>query len=85
MRAVRDGASRTGKSRLTLLESRMATIRRFYQQRARGDLKQLCYYINPDFSVKMSDVSEYSDIEILPGEKKKKEKRCGRIIKMLID
>ena len=31
--------------------------------RARCELKQLCCYINPDFSVKMSDVSEHSDSE----------------------
>ena len=37
--------------------------------RARCELKQLCCYINPDFSVKMSDVSEHSDFDYL---KKKK-------------
>ena len=31
--------------------------------RARCELKQLCCYINPDFSVKMSDMSEHSDSE----------------------
>ena len=28
---------------------------------ARYELEQLCCYVNPDFSVKMSDVSEHSD------------------------
>ena len=55
MRAVRDGASRAGKSRPAL--PRSDRVRLF----ARCELKQLCCYINPDFSIKMSDVSEHSD------------------------
>ena len=34
------------------------------------ELKQLCCYINPDFSVKMSDVSEYSDRDFTTRKKK---------------
>ena len=36
---------------------RPARIARLF---ARCELKQLCCYINPDFSVKISDVSEHS-------------------------
>ena len=55
--------------------------------RARCELKQLCCncYINPDFSVKMSDVSEHS--EFCYPEKKnknKREKRGGHMIKCLL-
>ena len=50
--------------------------------RARCELKQLCCYINPDFSVKMSDVSEHS--EFFYPKKKKKEKRGGHMIKCLL-
>ena len=39
--------------------------------RARCELKQLCCYINPDFSVKMSDVSEHSEF-CYPEKKKRK-------------
>ena len=49
--------------------------------RTRCELKQLCCYINPDFSVKMSDVSEHSEFDY---RKKKKEKRGGHIIKCLL-
>ena len=56
--------------------------------RTRCELKQLCCYGNPDFSVKMSDVSEYSDSEFYyPKENKNKKK--GKALwsygKMLID
>ena len=40
-------------------------------------------YINPDFSVKMSDVSEHSEF-CYPEKKKKKEKRGGHMIKCLL-
>ena len=56
--------------------------------RARCKLKQLCCYINPDFSVKMSDVSEYSDSEFYYPKKTKTNKK-GKVLcsydKMLID
>ena len=39
--------------------------------RARCELKQLCCYINPDCSVKMSDVSEHSEF-CYPKKKKKR-------------
>ena len=48
--------------------------------RARCELKQLCCYINPDFSVKMSDVSEHYEFDY-PKNKKKKGKRGVHIIK----
>ena len=55
--------------------------------RARCELKQLCCYINPDFSVKMSDVSEHSEFDY-PKRKERKKKegkaRCGHIIKCLL-
>ena len=52
--------------------------------RARCELKQLCCYINPNFSVKMSDVSEHSKFDY--PEKKEKQKRGGQNYnKMLID
>ena len=53
--------------------------------RARYELKQLCCYINPDFLVKMSDVSEHSEFDYLKKKKnrKKKEKRGGHVIKCL--
>ena len=50
---------------------------------ARCELKQLCCYINPDFSVKMSDVSEHS--EFCYPEKKKKGKTRWSYDKMLVD
>ena len=67
MRAVRDCASRAGKSRPALLGSRTALI-------------------NPDFSVKMSDVSEHSEF-CYPEKKKGKKKGKARwsYDKMLID
>ena len=53
--------------------------------RARCELKQLCCCINPDFSVKMSDVSEHSEFHYPRKKKKrKKEKRGGHIIKCLL-
>ena len=48
---------------------------------ARCDLKQLCCYINPDFSVKMSEVSEHSAFDY---PEKKMEKRGGHVIKCLL-
>ena len=53
--------------------------------RARCELKQLCCncYINPDFLVKMSDISEHS--EFCDSEKKKKGKAQWSYDKMLID
>ena len=52
----------------------------------RKQLKQLCCYIIPDFSVKMSDVSEHSEFDYPKKEekKKKKEKRGGHIINCLL-
>ena len=47
---------------------RPARIARLF---ARYELKQLCCYINPDFSVKMSDVSVHSDRDFIPPPKKK--------------
>ena len=49
--------------------------------RARCELKQLCCYINPDFSVKMSDVSEHSEFDY----PKKKGKAQWSYTKVLID
>ena len=49
--------------------------------RARCELKQLCCYVNPDFSVKMSDVSEYSDSEFYyPKKSKNKKKRKSAVL-----
>ena len=48
----------------------------------RCEPKQLCCYINLNFSVKMSDVSEHSEFDYR--KKKKKEKRGGHIIKCLL-
>ena len=73
MRAVRDGASGPGKSRPALLRS--DCVRLF----ARCELKQLCCYRNPDFSVKMSDVSEHSDTR----KKEKNGERGSHVIKCL--
>ena len=53
-----------------------------------GELKQPCCEINPDVSVKMSDVSEHSEFDYpKKKEEKKKEKRGKRwsYNKMLID
>ena len=50
--------------------------------RARCELKQLCCYINPDFAVKMIDISEHSDY---PKKKKEKGKAQWPHNKMLID
>ena len=56
--------------------------------RARCELKQLCCYINPDFSVKKSNVSEHYEFDYPKIKKKKrekkKEKRDGHIIKCLL-
>ena len=49
---------------------------------ARCELKQLCYYVIPGFSVKISDVSEHSEFY---NPKKKKEKARLSYNKMLID
>ena len=38
---------------------------------ARCELKQLCCNINPDFSVKKSDVSEHSDSDFITQRKMK--------------
>ena len=55
---------------------------------AKCELKQLCCYINPDFSVKMSDVSEHSDRDFMTRKKKiiikNKENRGGHMIKFLL-
>ena len=48
--------------------------------RVRCELKQPCCYINPDFSVKKSDVSEHYEFDY--GKLKKKKKKYN---KMLID
>ena len=54
--------------------------------RARCELKQLCCYINPDFSVKMSDVKEHSKFEDPPPPPTKKKGKARRSYnKMLID
>ena len=55
--------------------------------RTRCELKQLCCYINPNFSVKLSDVSEHSEFDYPKKKKKtekKKEKRGGHTIKCLL-
>ena len=44
--------------------------------RARCKLKQICCYINPDFSVKVSDLSEHSEFDY-PKKKNKKKKEKG--------
>ena len=49
--------------------------------RTRCELKQLCCYVNPDFSVKMGDVSEHSKF-CYP---EKKGKAQWSYDKMLID
>ena len=46
----------------------------------RCDLKQLCCYINPDFSVKMSDVSEHSDGKFYYPKKEKKKGKSAVVI-----
>ena len=76
MRAVRDGASRAGKSRPALLGSRTAL------REMRTNV--LCSYLNPNFSAKMSDVSEHSNSEFY-FPKKKKGKARWLYDKMLID
>ena len=43
-----------------------ARIARLY---ARCELKQLCCYMKPDISVKMSDVSEHSARDLITREK----------------
>ena len=45
---------------------RPARIARLF---ARCELTQLCCYINPDFSVKMSDVSEHSARDFITRKK----------------
>ena len=53
----------------------------------RCDLKQLCCYINPDFWLKMSDVSEHSDRDFITRKKviiKHTENRGGHMIKCLL-
>ena len=58
--------------------------------RARCELKQLCCYINPDFSVKMSHINEHSEFDYpekkrrKKKKKRKKKKRGGHIIKCLL-
>ena len=51
--------------------------------RARSELKQLCCCINPDFSVKMSNIPNFVTKK-KKNRKKKKEKRGGHIIKCLL-
>ena len=75
MRAVRDGTSKAGKSRPA-----QDRVRLF----ARCELKLLCCYINPDFSVKVSDVREHSERIFCPEKRKQKEKRGGHKIKCLL-
>ena len=48
--------------------------------RARCELKQLCYYINPGFSVKMSNIPSF----VTRKKKREKEKRGAHIIKSLL-
>ena len=53
----------------------------------RCELKQLCCYINPDFSFKMSDVSGHSNRDLITRKKiimKSKEIRSGHMIKCLL-
>ena len=50
--------------------------------RARSELKQLCCCINPDFSVKMSNIPNF--VKKKKEKKGKKEKRGGHIIKCLL-
>ena len=55
--------------------------------RARSELKQLCCCINPDFSVKMSNIPNFVTRKKKKKKKKKKrkkEKRGGHIIKCLL-
>ena len=54
--------------------------------RARSELKQLSCCINPDFSVKMSNISNFITRKKKKKRKKKgkKEKRGGHIIKCLL-
>ena len=61
IRAVRDGASNAGKNRPALLASRAALC----DMRTETTLQK-----HPDFSVKMSDVSEHSDSEFYYRKKK---------------
>ena len=68
MRAVRDGTSRAGKS-CPAPHTGILSI-----ARARCKPKQLCCYINPDFSVKLSEVSEHSESDYLKIKKNKKKK-----------
>ena len=42
---------------------------------ARCELKQLCCYINPDFLVKMSDLSEHSDRDFITRKKNSNNKK----------
>ena len=63
---------------------RPARIARLF---ARCELKQLCCYRNPDFSVKMTDVIEHSDRDVITPQKnnnKKRENRGGHMIKCLL-
>ena len=59
--------------------------------RARCERKQLSYCINPDFSVKMSDISEHSEFDYPKKKKKETEKKREKgkarrsYNKMLID
>ena len=48
------------------------------------DANQLCCYSNPNFSAKMSDISEHSHSEFYFPKKKKKEKRGSHMIKCLL-
>ena len=55
--------------------------------RARSELKQLCCCINPDFSIKMSNIPNFvtrKKKKKKKKEKRKKEKRGGHIIKCLL-
>ena len=55
--------------------------------RVRGELRRLCCYINPDFSVKMSNNSEFEYKKKKKNKTKKKPKGKARWSdnKMLID
>ena len=48
--------------------------------RARCELNQLCCYINPDFSVKMSDVSEHLEFDYPKRKERKKEKEKRGVV-----
>ena len=85
MRAVRDGASRSGKSRPALLGSRTALIRGFYSAGKKRTKTTLLLYKSRLFG-QNEQHSEFCYPKKKKKEKKKekKEKRGGHIIKCLL-